>query len=352
MSYFKPLLLILAVANLLIGMMSGLGRLGWVMPLPETYVHHGAIMVGGFLGSLISLEKAIPLKKPIFYTGPLAGAASIVAFLTGNFTLACVLLILSGAVLVIIYVEYLRPRFDFTLMVALVGAACLMIGNMMLLWKHLYPAVFPWWMGFLLLTIISERLELSKFLPVPANMKSVLKGLLGLYVLTALVPLPFSRSVAGAALILISLWLMRYDMIRIGIRKTELTRYTAIALLCGYIALFSEGVFLLRPIDVSLYYDVTLHTFFLGFVFMMIFAHGPVILPGVLGFSVRPYHAILYVPLAGLLLSLKMRVLADLGCIDLSWRAMSGWVSAGSILLYFLMMAGLTIRGLRNAKAA
>jgi hypothetical protein len=43
------------------------------------------------------------------------------------------------------------------------------------------------------------------------------------------------------------------------------------------------------------FYIPAIHTFFLGFVFSMIFAHGPIILPGVLGISIKPYHPLLYV---------------------------------------------------------
>ncbi len=354
MRFLKPALLVFAVINLLIGMNSGLGRIGWSMPLPELYVHHGAIMVGGFLGSLISLEKVIPLKKNILYAGPAAGVLSILALLNGRFDVAIWLLIFSSAALIVVYLYYLIPHWDFTLIVALAGACCLLTGNIILLQKRMYPTIYTWWFGFLLLTIVSERLELSKFLPVPPLMKNLLKVLLALFLLNLITPYLSWRGnwIMGAIMMAISLWLLRYDMIRIGIRKSELTRFTAVALLCGYVALFVEGWFLLSPPSTLLLYDLVLHTFFIGFVFMMIFAHGPIILPGVLGFSIKPYHPALYLPLVGLILSLKLRITADLGWINYSWRAISGWISAGSILLYFLTMALTTFIALRNAKAA
>ena len=54
--------IILAFASLLLGLTAGLSRIGWNFVIPNTVPHHGAIMIGGFLGTLSSLEKVSRLK--------------------------------------------------------------------------------------------------------------------------------------------------------------------------------------------------------------------------------------------------------------------------------------------------
>ena len=67
MSWLRVPFMLVAVINLIAGMWAGLIRLGWELPVAVIAVHHGAIMVGGFLTTLIALEKAIPLKRNVAY---------------------------------------------------------------------------------------------------------------------------------------------------------------------------------------------------------------------------------------------------------------------------------------------
>jgi hypothetical protein len=348
---FRFFFLLFAFANLIVGMLAGLGRLGWSAPVPEAYAHHGAIMVGGFLGSLIALEKVIPLKKPVFFIGPLLSAVSMVVFITGYFHEAVMMLIAAGIIFMAVYGLYLRQQYTSYLVVAFFGAACWTVGNVLLLWKKFYPMAFPWWMAFLLFTIVSERLELTKFLPVSQQAKRLLLAFLILFIVGIIMPFHSAGTyVSGAAMVCIGLWLLRYDVIRLTLRKEGLAKFIAIALLIGYFCLLLDGVFLMTLNNVSLGYDITVHTFFLGFVFSMIFAHGPIILPGVLGLTVKPFHPLFYMPLAGLMISLAIRIAANVLLIDFSYRAISGWIAAVSILLYFLMMLITTANAMRHAK--
>lgn len=349
MRFLKPGLLVFAVINLVTGMLSGLGRLGWAVPIPEANAHHGAIMVGGFLGSLIALEKVIPLKRIYFYAGPLLSASSILVFLFGDFHFAVAMQVVAGLIFAAVYVTYLRVQFSELLLLALAGVVCWLVGTVLLFWKQFYPMVLPWWMGFLLFTIVSERLELSRFLPVTAAHRRWLYGFLVVYVVSLLIPFHImGKFLAGFSLVFTSAWLLRYDLIRITLHKEGLARFTAVSLLCGYIALAIEGVLLVALRDQPFAYDMIVHTFFLGFVFSMIFAHGPIILPGVLGLSVKPYHAALYLPVTALWASLAVRLAADGGLISLTYRAWSGWITMGSILLYFVLMIVVTIRSFRT----
>lgn len=349
--YLIPFLLFVFV-NLLFGMYSGLGRMGWTSEFLEGYLHHGAIMVGGFLSTLIALEKVIPLKKKILLAGPALSATSIFFLWSGNFNVGVSLLIAASIGLIVVYAIYLYRQPEIYMWLMLGSAACLFVGNVVLFSREFYPLALPWWMSFLLLTIVSERLELSKFLPVTTNQKYILLGFISLFIAGIFSAFHgIGNYLSGASLVLVSIWLLRHDVIRINLRKRGLTRFSGVALLSGYLALLLTGVFFISLPDSPFAYDALVHTFFIGFVFAMIFAHGPIILPGVVGVMVKPYHPVLYVPLAFLQLSLLLRLSADLGLVDFSLQLMSGYLSAVSILIYFATVVTVLVKSIRNAKA-
>ncbi|MCO5243594.1 MAG: hypothetical protein M9927_07165 [Anaerolineae bacterium] len=57
-------LVVLAVVALLAAMWAGLVRMGWQLPLlrPTLPMAHGPLMVCGFLGTLVGLERAVGLS--------------------------------------------------------------------------------------------------------------------------------------------------------------------------------------------------------------------------------------------------------------------------------------------------
>ena len=158
MSYWRIPFMLAAVLNLIAGIWAGLIRLGWDLPFTSVAVHHGAIMVGGFLATLIALEKAIPLKKKLAFVVPVISALSLMMVVPGYFHAGLYFLLAGSVGLFIIhaYYLYLHPR-DLSIMLMMIGAGCLIVGNAMLIHKQFYPAAFPWWMGFLLFTITAER---------------------------------------------------------------------------------------------------------------------------------------------------------------------------------------------------
>lgn len=339
----------LALLCLLTGLWTGLSRIGWEIFVLPAVAHHGAVMIGGFLGTLISLEKIIPLNKKALFLIPLASAASAVTFMTGNPYVAMIFLLSASAGLVCVFLFYLIVHRDLIYTLMLVGGLCWFTGNLLLFTKHFYPLAFPWWIGFTLFIITAERIEITRFLPVTFKQKRYLIGFLSLFIMSVLFSFHgIGNLVSGLALIGVSLWLMRFDLVGITIRKNGLTQYVAVALLCGYIALLLSGVFFIVFRDELLAYDALVHTFFIGFVFSMIFAHGPIILPGVLGISVKPFHRVLFFWLFSLQLSWLIRVGADVLFLPY-WRKVSGLVSAAAIIGYFVTIAVLTIRG-RHAK--
>lgn len=337
--------LILALLALLTGIWTGLHRIGWSLSAGAISLHHGAIMVGGFMGTLISLEKIIPLKQRGAFLVPALSGLSVILFIAGFSGLSIVALVIASIALTAVFAYYLLRHRDGLYALMLTGSLCWLTGNVMLLSGRPYPAAFPWWVAFGLFIITAERLELTKFLPVSRSARYILTAFLGLFLLGAALSFHGTgRWVSGTALCGIALWLLRYDVISISLRKEGLPKYIALALFAGYSALLLTGVFILFTGRQAMGYDVVVHTFFLGFIFSMIFAHGPVILPGVLGVSVKPYHPVLYVWLCMLHLSWIIRVGSDF-LLDFPVRRTSGVLSAVALVAFFLTMAALT----RNA---
>lgn len=79
----------LAIGALLSGLWAGLLRIGWPIPplSPRLLIEHGPLMVSGFLGTLISLERAVALSqvqqgRRVYFLVPLlAGLGAIALFL-------------------------------------------------------------------------------------------------------------------------------------------------------------------------------------------------------------------------------------------------------------------------------
>ena len=353
MMKFQLPFMMLAIVNLFAGMLAGLIRIGWDFPVSSFSVHHGAIMVGGFLGTLILLEKVIPLKKKILFLFPVINALGLLILVPGFYQFGLSFLVIGALGLLLVFLIYLkRQRHDLSIMLMVVAAGCQIGGHITLISTQFYPMAFPWWMGFILFIIVGERVELSKFLPVTKQHKTLLVGFMSLFLVGLCLPFHgIGKYLSGVALILIAIWLMRHDVISIAIKKNGLTRFSGTALLIGCINLLFTGLFLVSLPDIPFAYDAIVHTFFLGFAFTMIFAHGPIILPGVLGFNVKPYHPLLYVPLISLVISLILRLLADTSVLPYFLRLWSGWISVGSIVLYFILLFTFTVRNASHAKA-
>lgn len=339
---------ILAMLSLITGLLAGLHRIGWTLPLSGISPNHGAIMVGGFLGTLITLEKIIPLKKNILYVFPIISGSSVVLFFIGEPAYSVLCLMTASAGLSIVFLIYLVRERSMIYFLMFAGAACWLTGNMLLIIHNFYPISLPWWMAFVLLIITAERLELMKFLPVSRTQKSVFIGMLIIFLIGCTISFHGIGSyLAAFALFGASIWLMRHDVVALNLKKEDLPRYVGVALLSGYFALLLSGLFLLLLTNQPLGYDILVHSFFIGFVFSMIFAHGPIILPGVLGISVKPYHPIFYVWLALLHGSWITRTISDI-TLDMQLRKYSGLISAVAIIGYFLSLAVVTSRSQRG----
>jgi hypothetical protein len=96
-------------------------------------------------------------------------------------------------------------------------------------------------------------------------------------------------------------------------------------------------------------YDITLHSFFIGFLFSIVMAHGPKVLPSLLGLNISPFHPLLYLWFALLQGSLITRIAANF-LHAYTLRQWAGLVNGIVMLSFFLTMAVLLIISLRRSK--
>lgn len=323
---------------------AALVRVGWRMPPLPTPIagQHGALMISAFLGTLISLERAVALQKKWAYVAPALSALGGLALILGlpaEVARGLITLGSLGLVFVFGFIYRLHPTTDVATMA--LGAIMWLIGNVLwLLGQSIYSAV-PWWAGFLILTICGERLELSRVLWLKQSSRTFFKMAVGLFTLGLIVSvfdLEIGLRLAGVGLMVLGAWLLRYDVARHTIKKTGLTRYIAACLLPGYVWLIvSGGMWLIAGLPPSnLTIDAMLHTIFLGFVFSMIFGHAPIILPAIMPVDIT-YRPIFYAPLVLMQGALIVRVIADL-TLNLTLRQWAGLFNVLAILLFFAMM--------------
>ncbi|SEJ47688.1 hypothetical protein SAMN05192553_104174 [Cyclobacterium xiamenense] len=333
-------LLPLVVGGLLAGLLGGWLRLGYggfSAPLPAA--HHGVLMVGGFLGTLISLERSVVMKNPAWLLLPLLSGLSIPLFLGGWQKMGAIfLLIASLGLLVLLYKQSLRTSDVPTYLIAF-GGACWMLGNFTYLYTDFVVLSTGWWMAFLFFTILGERLELSRYLSVPIRMYRLLYLLLAAHCIGLLLPFHlWGRVVLGASALGVGIWLLRYDMARHGVKKPGQFRYIGFGLLVGYAWLVLHGLVLLFLDNHPFHYDLYLHTFFLGFVFSMIWSHAPIIFPAVFGIKVDVFHPLLWWVWGVFQLSLVARIASSWAGWP-SWRFFFGALNGFSIIAVFLSMA-------------
>lgn len=353
--YLRAGLMLLAVSALLFGMWAGLIRLGWVLPVlqPPLPMLHGPLMVCGFLGTLVGLERAVGTGMKWAYAGPALTALGAALALVGVPAPIGPLLITLGSLVtfaVLLTLVRLMPAL-FTVVIALGGLAWA-VGNALWLAGKPIPLAVLWWINFLVLTIAGERLELSRML----KLSPTVQRLFGAIVFVLLggaalgtVDYTLGMRLMGAGLIAAAAWLLRYDIARRRIKAGGVARFIGISLLSGYIWLAVGGTLAIiyGGVMAGPTYDAILHSIFLGFVFAMIFAHAPIIFPAVLhvpmAFTPRFYsHLVL------LHVSLILRVAGDL--IPYWPARLWGGMLNVLVLLFFIANTALAVRAARANK--
>jgi hypothetical protein len=324
-------LLAAAALSLAGGLYAALALIDVPVPAAQVGSAHGPVMVFGFVGTLVALERAVASGARWALLAPLSSGLGAIALLAGSvvsgggglFLTGRILLCSAGVGLLATYAVLWRRRADLALLVQGAGAFCWYAAT--LLWLGGFPiaAGLPWLAGFVVLTIAGERLDLVKVGPSTMDGKATAWCAAVLVAATACVVWPgFGFHAYGLALLGLAVFLARFDVARRTVRSRGLPRYIAVGLLAGYAWLALAGL-LWAGGGVTTdgpRYDATIHAVFLGFTLSMVFVHAPVILPAVLRRPL-PYHPVLYGPLALLHVSLAVRLGAgDLAGLVTVWR--------------------------------
>jgi hypothetical protein len=109
------------------------------------------------------------------------------------------------------------------------------------------------------------------------------------------------------------------------------------------------AVLLVTQASIPFGYDAVLHSFFIGFVFSMIFSHAPIILPAVARLPIKIYRPFLFVIFILLQVSLIIRIIADV-IGDVWCRKIGGFTNGITILLFFISIAFIVMQELRQRR--
>lgn len=351
--------MLFGVLSLLAGLWGGLLLLGLDVPTlrAATATDHGPLMALGFLGTVIALERAVALGRAWSYAAPAASGLGGLALLLGlPAALGWALLCLAAVVFVLIYAAVLHIDRSFHLIVMTAGAVCWYITTIVWFGGWTIPRLVPWLAGFLVFTILGERLELARVALLTRASVRRFSAAGATFALGLLLTVVSGRTteigirVAGAGLIGLALWGLRYDAARRTIRIKGVTRFMAACLLAGYVWLLAAGAIWLAAGDIGAsraLYDSALHAVFLGFVMSMIFAHAPVIVPAVLR-TPLPFRPWFYAHAGLLHAALLVRLVGgDAFGNVLAWQ-IGGAATEVAVLLFLGASAYAVIRGRRK----
>lgn len=348
----RVIMVMMIIVTLLGGLGAALARLGLPMDsMSQSWIMiHGPLMISGFLGTLICLERAVALASRYRWSiiVPVVNALGAISLLLMRDSFTAKLLLTAGSAgLLILFGVMLRlhPSRDIAIMAF--GALCWLIGNAVWLAGQPIYQVVHLWSAFLILTIVGERLELSRvrrLTRISVNWLIIAVGVYALGNLITLIDLGFGVRMLGFGAVLMAVWLLRYDIARRTIKQSGLARYIAACLLIGYGWLAFGGVLAIGygAIYAGPAYAAVLHALLLGFVFSMIFGHAPIILPALTGLRLK-YTPIFYGHLFLLHGTLIYRIYGELSG-DFAARQQAGLWNVITVLVFMGVTALTVIR--------
>jgi hypothetical protein len=332
--------LALGGACLLLGLTGGLARLGAGTPSPQSAAAgHGVLMTLGFLGTLISLERAVALRHGWGYLAPVLSGAGGIAYVAGAPTpVPALFFAAAGAWLIGAYLVMWQVQPTMHIAIQALGAAGWWAAAVAWLTGSDLPGIVPWLAAYIVLTISGERLELARVaLQGSGHKPGVILWsalVLGGPALAVLRPEAGGR-LFGIGLLVLSAWLVRYDVARRTVRTSGLTQYMAVCLLAGYVWLAVAGVLWTADGQIASGhgYDAAVHAVFFGYAMSMVLGHAPVILPAVLRVRL-PHHRRDYAILLLLHVSFALRIVGgDLAGLDPA-RVLGGALGVVTLLAF------------------
>lgn len=347
-------LLALVLAGMVMGIVTGLGRLG--MPVPEVastrVMLHGPILIAGVFGTLIALERAVAMRTLLGRRWTIAdgaavssGAGLVLLLVSGATLPAMAALVCGAALLVAVNLAFLRRSPTLDVLTMVLGAIFLLMADAAWLAGRPIPFLTPWWIAFLVLTVVGERLELARLRAHGRMAQLTFATAVAAYVAALLLVVAdagLGMRLSGAGMVAFAIWLLRFDIATMTIRRPGLPRFVAACLLAGYAWLGIAGVVALasQPVWAGFSYDAFLHATLLGFVFSMVFGHAPIIFPAVISRPIS-FHGFAYVPLVVLHFSVALRILADLAGNQMVRQAAGVWTGVALALYGVFIVYGI-----------
>lgn len=333
-------LLLFAGLAALTGLAAALLRLGVLAPgeAESLASAHGILMVYGFLGTAVTLERAVAMQSGgrrgagWAYAAPIASAFGTVTLLLQSTpapmpagrALPGLAWTVSMLVLIAIYVAVWRRQPSYAVLVQLLGAVAGAGGVALWAREAEVATIVPWWAMFLVLTIVGERLELARvaFLTRRTEPRILAETCLVLVSLPITLIAPdWGYPLLGLALGVLVVDVALHDIARRTIHATGLPRFMAACLLTGYAwALVPAVAWIVGGPALSGYrYDTVVHALTIGFVLSMLVAHAPVIVPAITRRPL-PYHPVMWAVWGLLQAGLVVRVLAGARDATEAWQ--------------------------------
>jgi len=346
-------LALLVALSLLAAVAGGMLRAGanWPMLhgsllLSQAAGAHAALMLSGFLGTVIAIERAVAVKLRWAFAAPVAAGGSSVFMLMGRFEVAALLGVSAALVSVAVHLVVLRRQRAAHTALLLVSSLAWLIGNALFAAGQGAAAALPWWFLLPVLTIAAERLEMTRLtrrhaLALPTLLMIVAALLFGATTTSAGFAAPVAGGVLfGAALSALALWFGIFDIARRTLFAHGLARYMAVCLLAGYAWLALAGIAWMGMVLGCPGRDLALHALGLGFIVSMVMGHAPVILPAVARVKLL-FGPWFYAPLLALHASLLLRLVGGIGHPEL--RTLGAELNAAALALFAATVVGSAI---------
>ncbi|MBN9375911.1 MAG: hypothetical protein J0I40_11105 [Cellulomonas sp.] len=363
----RLVVLVMALAAAVSGLDAALLRVGVAAPVHSESLadQHGVLMVYGFLGTAIALERAVALQAGArraawAYAAPAAGGLGAVlvilqaaGVLPAGRALPGGAWVAAMAVFVAIYLAVWRRQQSYAVLVQLLGALAGLFGAALWARGLEVAGIVPWWAGLLVLTIVGERLELARvaFMSPAVERRILAESSLTVLALAATALSPaWGYPLLGLALGVLMVDVGVHDIAWRTVRARGLTRFMAACMLAGYgWALVSALVWVVGGPALDGYrYDIVVHSLTIGFVMSMILAHAPVIVPA-LARRPLPYHPVMWAVWGLLHVGLLVRVVSGARAAVGGWQ-LGGTLSVVALLAFLASTVTLVVRGAGRAR--
>ena len=354
----------------LLGLVAALIRADLIHPSDRVPLAdlHGGLMVYGFLGAAIGLERAVAYrsggsKKPSW--GFLAPALGLLGSLLCLLSLIVssraaapswvrvelfggILWTLSMLVLTAMYLAIWHRQPSAEVLIQVLGSLVGLVGAFGWVAGLDASVLAPTWLFFLILTIVGERVELARAVFSDVRLES---GILGLSLLTVLM-LPVQAMapsvgypLLGLALGLLLLVMASHDVAKGTFRHGGLPGFMGTCMLSAYAwGLLAALIWMAAPLDSSTYWgDMALHALAVGFIMTMVIAHVCMIVPSVIRRPL-PFHPLLWGAWALMQVGLLIRLLGAIRLYTPLWKA-GNLLNVLGILSMMMTVVYLAARG-------